>query len=151
MCLDVHSEINHYYKSTTVVQNIELVLNLIVLVVKIKQMQWGVLLEHLLQLGASNVIHAPKELIAQLMDCQHMCCVLMAHTLTCKDRVIVSCVMLALDVQVLEWKLLKCVQMELTVMQLGCVIVFCVQKDTGERNFFSYFSFSVSVIEWLCY
>lgn len=97
-------------------------------VVKIKQIQSSVQLVHLPQLGASNVIHAPKELIVQLMDCQHMCCVLMAHILTWKDGVIVNCVMLALDVQVLEWKHLKCVQMGHTVMQLGCVTVFCVQQ-----------------------
>ena len=73
------------------------------------------------------------------MDCQRMYCVLMAHTLTCKDRVIVSRVTLALDAQVLAWKHLKCVQMELTVMQLVLGIAFCARQGIGKRNFFSCF------------
>ena len=102
---------------------------------KIKQIQSSVQLVHLPQLEASNVIHAPKELIVQLMDCQNIYCVLMAHILTWKDRMIAGCVMLDLDAQVLEWKHLKCVQMEHTVMQQDQGIVFCVLWGIGEMAY----------------
>ena len=83
-------------------------------------------------LVASSVICVQKEVIVQLMDCLHMCCVLMAHILTWKDRVIANFVMLAFDVRALEWKHHKCVQMEHTVTQRVHKNVLFALKGLGE-------------------
>ena len=61
-----------------------------------------------------------------------MCCVLMAHTLTWKDRVIANFVMLAFDVRALEWKDHKCVQMEHTVTQRVHENVLFALRGLGE-------------------
>ena len=61
-----------------------------------------------------------------------MCCVLMAHILTWKDRVLANFVMLALDVLALEWKHHKHVQMEHTVTQRVYENVLFALKGLGE-------------------